>query len=116
MITITDNAVTHLKLLLNDRGVAGCQGLRISISKGGCAGLQYDMSLDSPQTGDTTVEKDGVRVLIDESSAGFLQGSTIDYCDDLAGTGFRIQNPNATRSCGCGTSFEPASETAAVSQ
>ncbi|HEY5751756.1 MAG TPA: iron-sulfur cluster assembly accessory protein [Chthoniobacterales bacterium] len=116
MITITDNAVSHLQSLLKDREVAGSQGLRIAISKGGCAGLQYDMSLDSAQAGDTTIEKGGVRVLIDEASSSFLKGSTIDYCDDLAGTGFRIQNPNATRSCGCGTSFEPASETASAAQ
>lgn len=116
MITITDNAVSHLQALLKDRGVGGSQGLRIAISKGGCAGLQYDMSLDSAHAGDTTIEKGGVRVLIDEASSSFLMGSTIDYCDDLAGTGFRIQNPNATRSCGCGTSFEPASETASAAQ
>ncbi|HEY5894667.1 MAG TPA: iron-sulfur cluster assembly accessory protein [Chthoniobacterales bacterium] len=116
MITITDNAVSHLQSLLKDRGVADSQGLRIGISKGGCAGLQYDMLLDSASASDTIIEKGDVRVLIDEASVSFLKGSTIDYCDDLAGTGFRIQNPNATRSCGCGTSFEPSSETAVTPQ
>ena len=108
MMTITDNAVKHLRSLLADQPDATPEsGLRIFIDKGGCSGLQYGMSIDAPAADDEIVEREGVRVLIDPQSAGFLRGSSVDYCDDLTGTGFRIQNPNAKRTCGCGTSFEP---------
>ena len=108
MMTISDNAVKHLHSLLAERPeAADGAGLRIFIDKGGCSGLQYGMSFDAPKDGDEIVERDGVRVLIDGESLGFLRGANIDYCDDLTGTGFRIQNPNARRTCGCGTSFEP---------
>ena len=112
-MTITDNAVKHLRTLLADQPDQPTgAGLRIFIDKGGCSGLQYGMSFDAPKDGDEIVERDGVRVLVDTESLGFLRGATVDYCDDLTGTGFRIQNPNARRTCGCGTSFEP--ETAAA--
>ena len=108
MMTISDNAVKHLRTLLADQSdVSAAAGLRIFIDKGGCSGLQYGMSFDEPKAGDEVVERDGVRVLVDTESLGFLRGATVDYCDDLTGTGFRIQNPNARRTCGCGTSFEP---------
>ncbi len=108
MMTISDNAVKHLRGLLADRSDAPeGSGLRIFIDKGGCSGLQYGMNFDEPKADDEIIERDGVRVLIDKESLGFLRGAVIDYCDDLTGTGFRIQNPNARRTCGCGTSFEP---------
>lgn len=109
MITVTDSAVKHLRTLLDERGDASADtGLRISIDRGGCSGLQYGMSFGEPQPGDELVERDGVRVMVDAGSITHLQGSEIDYHDDLTGSGFRIQNPNAKRTCGCGTSFEPA--------
>ena len=107
MITVTDSAIRQLQSLVAEKGEPG-KGLRILVEHGGCAGMQYGMGLDEPKEGDELVERDGVRVMIDPESLGYLQGSTIDYCDDLTGTGFRIQNPNAVRSCGCGTSFETA--------
>ena len=111
MITVTDSAVKHLQSLLEERAdAAPGTGLRIAIDRGGCSGLQYGMSFGQAQAGDEVVERDGVRVLIDSQSISHLQGSVIDYHDDLTGTGFRIQNPNARRTCGCGTSFEPATE------
>lgn len=84
------------------------KGLRIFVENGGCAGMQYGMGFALAKPGDEVLERDGVKVIVDGESAHFLEGVTVDYCDDLAGTGFRIQNPNAARSCGCGTSFEPA--------
>lgn len=108
MITVTENAARHLQGLIAEAPDSAGKGLRISIDRGGCAGLQYGMNIDAPKAGDAVIERDGVQVLVDAGSADFLRGSTIDYCDDLAGAGFRIQNPNAARSCGCGTSFEPA--------
>jgi iron-sulfur cluster assembly accessory protein len=88
-------------------------GLRILVEKGGCAGMQYAMKLDLRQEGDVLSEAGGARVFMDPASAALLRGAELDYCDDLVGTGFRLQNPNAARSCGCGTSFEPATEPAA---
>jgi iron-sulfur cluster assembly protein len=105
MITVTDSAFQQLQSLVAEKGEPG-KGLRILVEHGGCAGMQYGMGLDEPKEGDEVVERDGVRVMIDPESLGYLRGSTLDYCDDLTGTGFRIQNPNAVRSCGCGTSFE----------
>lgn len=107
MLTLTDSAVAHLRALVQEKGEPG-KALRISIERGGCAGLSYGMTLDDPQPADYTAEKDGVKVVVAPDSLEYLQGSTVDYCDDLSGTGFRIQNPKAARSCGCGTSFEPA--------
>ena len=107
MIHVTDSAFGHLQTIVTEQDDQ-TKGLRISVERGGCAGLQYSMGLDHPQAGDEIVERDGVKVIIAGDSADFLRGSTIDYADDLAGSGFRIKNPNAVRSCGCGTSFEPA--------
>jgi iron-sulfur cluster assembly protein len=92
------------------RGAGGAvnQGLRVMVEKGGCAGLQYTMTLDYWRAGDTTIQRDGVSVFIDSASLPYLAGAELDYCDDLVGTGFRLHNPNAVRSCGCGTSFEPS--------
>ncbi|HWB60643.1 MAG TPA: iron-sulfur cluster assembly accessory protein, partial [Chthoniobacteraceae bacterium] len=90
------------------------KGLRIFVESGGCAGLQYGMNLDEAKEGDEVIERGGVKVIIDAESARYLGGSTIDYADGLAGSGFRINNPNAVRSCGCGTSFETDAEQAAA--
>ena len=109
MITVTDSAFQHLEALVSERGEPD-KGLRIFIETGGCAGLSYGMALDAVKAGDEIFEKGGVKVLVDAESMLLLRGSTVDYSDDLAGAGFRINNPNAARSCGCGTSFEPAGD------
>ena len=106
MIQVTDAAFNQLAILTRESGDEG-KGLRIFVENGGCAGLQYGMGLDYAKEGDEIMEHAGAKVIIDVESVHFLNGSTIDYADDLAGSGFRIQNPNAVRSCGCGTSFEP---------
>jgi iron-sulfur cluster assembly accessory protein len=107
MITLTEAAVRQLQSLIAEKGEPD-KGLRVFVEKGGCAGWQYGMTLDDPAAADAVIESGGVKVLVDPESASFLHGSTLDYADDLAGAGFRLNNPNATRSCGCGTSFEPA--------
>lgn len=112
MITVTDNAVQHLQALLREQSDDTGKGLRIFVESGGCAGMQYGMALDHKKEGDEIIEREGVQVLVDSYSAEFLRGVTIDYTDELAGAGFRIHNPNAVRSCGCGTSFETEKETA----
>ena len=107
MITVTDSAVDHLRGMLADRDDAA-DGLRLFIEKGGCSGLEYGMRFDRATDADAVVEREGVRVLVDPESLPLLRDITLDFHDGLTGTGFRIVNPNAVRTCGCGTSFEPA--------
>ena len=108
MINVTDNAVRQLRSLLEAQNTSDGKGLRVQIAKGGCSGLQYEMSLDARKEGDSVVARDGAEFFVDEESARLLRGATLDYHDGLTGTGFQIVNPNAARTCGCGTSFEPA--------
>ena len=104
MIEVTGQAVEQLRALVGD---AAGKGLRLAIAKGGCYGLQYEMTLSALHPGDTVVEREGAKIFIDAESAELLQGATLDYHDGLTGAGFQIVNPNAARTCGCGTSFEP---------
>lgn len=108
MITVTDTAVGQLRSLLETSDNAEGKGLRVAIAKGGCSGLQYEMTLDVPKADDAVVAREGVAFLVDPESARLLSGATLDYHDGLTGTGFQIVNPNAARTCGCGTSFEAA--------
>ena len=84
-------------------------GLRIFVAGGGCSGLQYGMTLDEEQEGDTVIALSGFNVLVDEMSVGYISGSEVDYVDSLMGAGFTVNNPNAVSSCGCGHSFKTAS-------
>lgn len=80
--------------------------LRVTVSGGGCSGFQYGFNLDEQVTADDRVfEADGVRVVVDEVSLGLLDGAEIDFVEDLVGSYFAVRNPNATSTCGCGTSF-----------
>jgi iron-sulfur cluster assembly accessory protein len=106
MINVTQNAARQLRSLLQTQSAAAGKGLRVQISKGGCSGLHYEMDLDEKKAGDEVIERDGVKFFIDRDSASFLRGATLDFRDGLTGTGFHIENPNASRTCGCGTSFE----------
>ncbi len=83
-------------------------GLRIFVAGGGCSGLQYGMTLDEQQEGDTVITMAGFNVLVDEMSVGYIDGSEVDYVDSLMGAGFQVNNPNAVSSCGCGHSFRTA--------
>ena len=106
MITVTQNAARQLRHLLDAQKQTAGKGLRVQISKGGCSGMHYEMTLDEKKAGDAVVERDGVEFFIDNESASYLRGATLDFRDGLTGTGFQILNPNASRTCGCGTSFE----------
>lgn len=114
MITLTDDAVKQLEdLVAGEMASPGDGetppvglGLRLFVEKGGCAGMQYGMKLDMPTPEDALVPAGSVSVIIDPESAKFLRGIEIDYQDTLNDSGFKIHNPNAIRSCGCGTSFE----------
>ncbi len=102
---MTENASAHVKRLMEKQNKAGSI-LRVSVVGGGCSGMSYKMSFEeAPATGDVVFEHHGVRVVVDPRSALFLRGLTIDYVDDLNGSGFTYENPNAKKSCGCGTSF-----------
>ncbi len=106
---MTDDAAAHLRSLLDEKDASPDEkGLRLLVENGGCAGMQYAMRLDDHADGDTVVEKNGVRVFVDAASLTYLDRSELDYVDALNDSGFKINNPNAARSCGCGTSFEPA--------
>jgi iron-sulfur cluster assembly accessory protein len=111
MITLTDSAVEQLRALLAQQtSAAGQVGLRLQVERGGCAGMQYTMRVDGARETDLVTSQDGACVLIDPESSVFLDGSEIDYVDDLNDAGFKINNPKAARSCGCGTSFEPLND------
>jgi iron-sulfur cluster assembly accessory protein len=108
MINVTQNAARQLHNLLHGQTRSSGRGLRVQITKGGCSGLHYEMALDEKKAGDEVVERDGVEFFIDNESAPYLRGATLDFHDGLTGAGFHIVNPNASRTCGCGTSFEVA--------
>lgn len=102
-VTITPAAAGQIRSLVADH--AG-KGLRIYVEAGGCSGLQYGMALDNRKDDDQVIEREGVHVFLDPFSLGYLKGAVVDYVDGLTGAGFKINNPNAKRNCGCGTSFE----------
>ena len=103
-IILTDRAARRIGEILATEPQGAM--LRISVNGGGCSGFQYGFDVDQArQTDDVVVERNGATVLIDETSMGFLKGSIVDFVDDLMGQSFRIENPQATSSCGCGTSF-----------
>ena len=103
-ITLTERAARRIGEILG-REPAGSM-LRVSVEGGGCSGFQYKFDIDRRQaTDDLVIRREGATVLVDQISVGYLAGSEIDFVDDLIGASFRINNPHATASCGCGTSF-----------
>lgn len=105
MITLTPTAATKVGALLAQEDEAGL-ALRVAVRPGGCSGFSYEMYFDSEfADDDTTSEFEGVKVVVDASSAMLLEGATLDYKDGIQETGFSINNPNAQRTCGCGSSF-----------
>ncbi len=104
-LTFTDNAASKVKSLIAEEGNANLK-LRVFVSGGGCSGFQYGFTFDeNVQDGDTQVENDGVTLLVDPMSFQYLTGAEIDYKEGLEGSQFVIRNPNATTTCGCGSSF-----------
>jgi iron-sulfur cluster insertion protein len=103
-VAITDKAAKRIAFLMNQEGPDA--KLRVEVNGGGCSGFSYGFRFDDAvQDDDLVIERDGAVVLIDEMSLQFLNGSTIDFVEDLMAAAFRVENPNATASCGCGTSF-----------
>ncbi len=104
-LTLTDCAVEQVRRLVARDNRQG-QGLRVGVTDGGCSGHSYKLDFDNEQKpGDTVLEQSGVKIFVDHGSAPFLQGMVIDFESGLYGGGFKFTNPNATATCGCGTSF-----------
>ena len=105
-VTITDRAATELLDLKSSQNRPE-SALRIWVAGGGCSGLQYGMALDDDRDAeDQEFTHNGVKIWIDSLSLGYMEGAVVDYVDDVLGGGFKIENPNATSSCGCGSSFK----------
>lgn len=107
VITVTPAAADKVRELLTQENDPTL-GLRIFVAGGGCSGLQYGMTLDEEQDGDTVITVGDFRVFVDDMSVSYISGSEVDYLDSLMGAGFTVNNPNAVSSCGCGHSFRTA--------
>ena len=104
-IVITDSAARRIGALIAAENRPGVK-LRVSVSGGGCSGFQYGFALDDKsEDGDILIERDGVQVVVDDMSLMYVLGSELDFVEDLTGSYFRVKNPNASSSCGCGSSF-----------
>lgn len=105
VVVLTDAAIEKVRSMMAKEGKDG-YALRVGVVTGGCAGLSYEMKFQkNPYDNDKTSEQNGLRIIVNEESAPFLQGIQIDYVDTLKESGFKYKNPNASSSCGCGTSF-----------
>jgi len=105
-LVITDTAVSEVKKFMDAESAGMEAGLRIRVVPGGCSGFSYSMQIeDGPRQGDEIVDKNGLRVFVDLFSRQYLEGVQIDYVNSVMGSGFTFNNPNATGSCGCGSSF-----------
>ncbi len=111
VLSLTPNAANKIRRLLEEKNIPN-YGLRVFVSGGGCSGMQYGMAFEEQaQDGDLVVEDQGVKLIVDPVSVFYLEGSSIDYIeDDLMGGGFKIDNPNAVASCGCGHSFRTSQQ------
>ena len=102
MVSLSDSAVSKIRQLVAEKPDSG---LRVKVVGGGCSGLQYRMEVDSAKERDKVFERDGARLIVDKKSFLYLNGSELDYTEELMASGFRLVNPNVKRSCGCGESF-----------
>ena len=105
IVNVTARAAAEVKSLLANAENAG-KHMRFYVEQGGCSGMQYGMVFDEKRDGDLVTEQDGVTILVDPVSADYLRGTVVDFSDAMTGGGFKISNPNAKQSCGCGKSFE----------
>ena len=106
VVTLTESAARQISAMIAEDPENAGKHLRVFVEAGGCSGLQYGMVFDEKRDDDQTADYHGVSVLVDPFSADYLRGSIVDFSDALTGGGFKIQNPRAARSCGCGKSFE----------
>ena len=106
VVRLTPEAAEQVKSMLSSQPEHAGKSLRVYVENGGCSGLQYGLTFDQGRDGDLVADFFGVRVLVDAESSSYLHGTVIDFSDGLNDGGFRISNPNARQSCGCGRSFE----------
>lgn len=105
-ITITDKASSEIKRIMTENKISDSFGLRVGVKGGGCSGLSYSLGFDSEtRDGDSIIELKGVKLFVDGKSLFYLSGTELDFSDGLNGKGFVFNNPNATKTCGCGNSF-----------
>ncbi|TMA71044.1 MAG: iron-sulfur cluster assembly accessory protein [Deltaproteobacteria bacterium] len=104
MVSMTEGAARKIQALVADKGLPD-GGLRVKVVGGGCSGLTYKMDLDRPREGDRVFERDGAKLVVDRKSFLYLNGTELDYTDELMSSGFNLRNPNVKRTCGCGSSF-----------
>ena len=104
-MVITDKAISKVKEMASQQNLQG-HGLRLMVVGGGCSGFTYDMDLENQENdGDSVIEREGLKVYVDPMSYQYLDGTTVDYIESFKFSGFHFENPNATRTCGCGSSF-----------
>ncbi len=106
VVSLTESAAKEVQSMLAKEKDGTNKGLRVYVESGGCSGLQYGMVFDEKRPDDLIASFHGVSVLVDPFSANYVRGSVVDFSDALTGGGFKITNPNARQSCGCGKSFE----------
>lgn len=104
-VNLTPKAIDVVRQMAAKEKLGADQGLRIAVVGGGCSGFQYALNFDQKKEGDIVTEFDGLNVLVDEVSLPYIAGTTLDYVEGLHNAGFRFDNPRATRTCGCGSSF-----------
>ena len=105
VVSVTQNAAEEIKSLLTQPENTA-KHLRVFVEQGGCSGMQYSMTFDEQRSDDLVSSQYGVTILVDPFSAKYIQGAVVDFSDAMSGGGFKITNPNARQSCGCGKSFE----------
>jgi iron-sulfur cluster assembly accessory protein len=104
-VKLTPKAIEMVRKMHAKEGLGADHGMRIGVVGGGCSGFQYSLKFDAKQDGDRVMDLGGVLVLVDEISLPYIAGTTLDYVEGLHGAGFRFDNPRASRTCGCGSSF-----------
>ena len=112
-VNLTDKGAEKVREFLQSQGLADeTAGLRVGVRGGGCSGFQYQLALDETHDGDQVFDHEGIRILVDEQSLRYVDGSVVDYTESLMGAGFQVNNPNVVAACGCGSSFRVADEEA----
>jgi iron-sulfur cluster assembly protein len=107
VVSLTERAATKIQQLMAAEPVGEATVLRVAVQGGGCSGFEYALGFDrGTQEGDVELEQHGVAVVVDQFSAPYLKGATVDFLETLAESGFKIENPNASSACGCGHSFQ----------
>ena len=110
-VHLTEKGAEKVREYLGSQGLAErSAGLRVGVRGGGCSGFQYQLAFDELRDGDAVFEDHGLRLLVDNQSLPYVDGSTVDYVDSMQGAGFQVNNPNVVAACGCGSSFRVAED------